>query len=338
MRHTILWISTCPFVGGGERFIVNTLLPLQGDFHLSGLAVTGWLRERMPDTRLFSHSDLWGQIVEARALIKELRPSVVLLNGGSALYMAPFLPGKKVLIRHTTNEAVTAGPKRWVYQAIMGAAYRSALRTVHVSNYSLTQQHVAVEKGCAILNGVTPLPERSDFYIGNRPLRLLYCGRMERDKGVEVLVDTIKELPPHEVELHLVGQGPLLSYLQNLSIPNVYVHGFQTDVTPFYEKADVYVQLSSFENCPYSVMDAMSHCLPVIAYPCGGLLEMVVPEVTGLYAKQEVADLMGAIKEFIRVPQKVKEMGISGHIRCCVRYNQQDKIAEYRTLFQNLCK
>ena len=80
----------------------------------------------------------------------------------------------------------------------------------------------------------------------------------------------------------------------------------------------------------------MSHCLPVIANPCGGLTEMVKPEVTGLYAKQEVADVMGAIMEFVRVPQKVREMGISGHVRCCVRYNQQDKIKAYRDLFKDL--
>ena len=336
MRKKILWVSTCPFVGGGEQFLVNTLLPLADEFELMGLAATDWLSHEMPDTRLFQHNGFWGRIREVNALVKEQKPDIVLLNGGSALYMAPFLPGKRVLIRHTTDEAVTAGPKRWLYRAVMGTVYKAATRVVHVSQYALTQQRVATEKGIAILNGVVPLPERSDFFIGGRPLRLLYCGRMEREKGVDVLVNAVQELSPREVELHLVGSGSLLPYLKSLSLPNIHVHGFQEDVTPFYKQADVYVQLSSFENCPFSVIDAMSHCLPVIANPCGGLTEMVTPEVTGLYAKQEVADVMGAIMEFVRVPQKVREMGISGHVRCCVRYNQQDKIKAYRDLFKDL--
>ena len=336
MRKKILWVSTCPFVGGGEQFLVNTLLPLADEFELMGLAATDWLSHEMPDTRLFQHNGFWGRIREVNALIKEQKPDIVLLNGGSALYMAPFLPGKRVLIRHTTDEAVTAGPKRWLYRAVMGTVYKAATRVVHVSQYALTQQRVATEKGIAILNGVVPLPERSDFFIGGRPLRLLFCGRMEREKGVDVLVNAVQELSPREVELHLVGSGSLLPYLKSLSLPNIHVHGFQEDVTPFYKQADVYVQLSSFENCPFSVIDAMSHCLPVIANPCGGLTEMVKPEVTGLYAKQEVADVMGAIMEFVRVPQKVREMGVSGHVRCCVRYNQQDKIKAYRDLFKDL--
>ena len=336
MRKKILWVSTCPFVGGGEQFLVNTLLPLADEFELMGLAATDWLSHEMPDTRLFQHNGFWGRIREVNALVKEQKPDIVLLNGGSALYMAPFLPGKRVLIRHTTDEAVTAGPKRWLYRAVMGTVYKAATRVVHVSQYALTQQRVATEKGIAILNGVVPLPERSDFFIGGRPLRLLYCGRMEREKGVDVLVNAVQELSPREVELHLVGSGSLLPYLKSLSLPNIHVHGFQEDVTPFYKQADVYVQLSSFENCPFSVIDAMSHCLPVIANPCGGLTEMVTPEVTGLYAKQEVADVMGAIMEFVRVPQKVREMGISGHVRCCVRYNLQDKIKAYRDLFKDL--
>lgn len=335
MKKKIVWISTCPFVGGGEKFVVNTLLPLADDFQLVGLAATDWLCQQMPETRLFHQGNLWGQIVQARNLVRAEKPDLVVLNGGSALYMAPFLKAKTVLIRHTTDEYVTAGAKRWLYQRIMGRSYRAATQVAHVSRYALSQQRVAVEKGRAILNGVYPLPERSEFYIGNRPLRLLYCGRMEPEKGVQALVKAVQELPASTVELDLVGTGSLLPDLQRLSLPNVRVHGFQQVVAPFYEQADVYVQLSSFENCPFSVIDAMSHSMPVIAYPCGGLLEMVVPDSTGIYAIQEVADVIGAIKVFLRDPLKVREMGTSGHIRCCVRYNQKDTIAAYRQLFMS---
>ena len=54
-----------------------------------------------------------------------------------------------------------------------------------------------------------------------------------------------------------------------------------------------------------------------------------------VYAIQEVADVIGAIKVFLRDPLKVREMGTSGHIRCCVRYNQKDTIAAYRQLFMS---
>ena len=335
MRKKILWVSTCPFVGGGEQFLVNTLLPLADEFELVGLAATDWLSLRMPNTQLFTEGHFVGQLRRVKQVVKAERPDVVLLNGGSALYMAPFIGAKTVLIRHTTDEAVRAGVKRWLYQRIMERAYRAATRVVHVSRYALAQQRVATEKGLAILNGVFPQPQRVDFYRGERPLRLLYCGRMEREKGVEVLVNAVRELPTSLVELDLVGTGSLLPYLSELALPNVRVHGFQKEVAPFYERADVYVQLSSFENCPFSVIDAMSYCLPVIAYPCGGLLEMVAPELAGVFAQREVADVMGAIQVFTRCPQRVKEMGLSGHVRCCVRYNQKDTIAAYRALLRD---
>ena len=80
-----------------------------------------------------------------------------------------------------------------------------------------------------------------------------------------MLVNAVRELPNSLVELDLVGTGSLLPSLSELDLPNVRVHGFQKEVAPFYERADVYVQLSSFENCPFSVIDAMSYGLPGIA-------------------------------------------------------------------------
>lgn len=332
---TILIISTCPFIGGGERFIETTLLPLGEDYHIVGLVMNEQLAAKIPDCLLFKRKNLLFQVAESKLAIERIHPDLIVLNGGSALYMAPYLKGQKVAIRHTTNEAVSGTLKRGLYRMLLRQTYLNVDVTIHVSNYAARQQHIGKRE--VILNGIKIRPPRTAFYEGvSGPLRVLYCGRMEPEKGVRTLVEAVKSYPEQHIALDLVGTGSLLPWLESLHVPNIHVHGFQQDVAPFYERADVYAQLSDFENCPLSVLDAMNHSLPSLVYPNGGLCEMIGSYEEGVYCRPQKESVEAQLGHFMRNPEQLREMGLKAHEKCAAIYDIEQAKLRYKQLFDSL--
>ncbi len=118
------------------------------------------------------------------------------------------------------------------------------------------------------------------------PVRLLYTGRMDRGKGLLVLVEALGKLVGRgeDVVLDLVGrrqsgddtlsEALAVAKLQGIRARVIY-HGFRTlgaDLFQFYKRADIFVLASvRTEGFPRSVWEAMAHSLPVVATGVGSI-------------------------------------------------------------------
>ncbi len=127
---------------------------------------------------------------------------------------------------------------------------------------------------------------------------VLYAGRLERLKGADTFmraIPTIAKADP-QVEFLFLGSDrrsagggsqkeDLRSYLaQHGVIDRVgFVdHSHQNVFLDYYRKATVCVVPSLFENCPYTLLEAMACGKPVVASDNSGLAEIVRHEVNGL--------------------------------------------------------
>ena len=122
------------------------------------------------------------------------------------------------------------------------------------------------------------LNDHNDNYV-------LYFGRLSKEKGVQTLIDSFKEL---DYKLVILGTGPieeeLKQYVKNNSITNVEFKGFkQGEELENYIKNSRCVVLPSewYENGPYSAMEAMALGKPLIVSSLGGLPELVEQDVNG---------------------------------------------------------
>lgn len=122
------------------------------------------------------------------------------------------------------------------------------------------------------------LNDHNDNYV-------LYFGRLFKEKGVQTLIDSFKDL---EYKLVILGTGPieeeLKQYVKNNSITNVEFKGFkQGEELENYIKNSRCVVLPSewYENGPYSAMEAMALGKPLIVSSLGGLPELVEQDVNG---------------------------------------------------------
>lgn len=143
----------------------------------------------------------------------------------------------------------------------------------------------------------------------DRPLRLLFLGRIVAYKGLGLLLDVYRLLTERgaRVELEISGSGDLAPYaaqldgLQGLSIRNTWLN--EEEIAQALARSDLAV-LSYIEASQSGVAAAaLAAGLPIVATPVGGLIEQVRDRHTGVIAKGlQVSDLADAIQIMLDDP------------------------------------
>jgi len=163
---------------------------------------------------------------------------------------------------------------------------------------------------------------------GEGPLRLLFVGRLARNKGVSDLVRAMAILHRQGlgplVHLDLAGAGPLLADLTRAcKLPNVRFWGKVTDeqLEALYRQADVFVLPTLFERMPTVVLEAMARSLPVLVTDVGATTELV-DDTNGQIIQQKDPDGMAvAIRQFAELPDvSLRKLGGLGLERVRTRF------------------
>lgn len=124
------------------------------------------------------------------------------------------------------------------------------------------------------------------------PVRLLFVGRLSREKGVKYLLEAVAQLREEEqlVEVHLVGTGTLEATLHQemkaLALEElVHFHGFvphSDRLFQLYRNSDVFILPSLQEQQGKVLLEAMSQGLPIIATNVGGIPTVIQDQENGL--------------------------------------------------------
>jgi len=130
-------------------------------------------------------------------------------------------------------------------------------------------------------------------------IRLLYVGRISREKDLDVLAAAYDEVRKsgHPVKLFLVGHGPYSEALA-AALPDAVFLGYLTGeaLAQAYASADIFVFPSTTDTFGNVVIEAQASGLPVIVSDLGGPKELVEDGVNGLVTKaHDVQDVARAI-------------------------------------------
>ena len=306
MVKNILVISDSPFFGGGEIFILKVLQKIPGTFFI---VLCDELYHNLPNDRsvLFSSTNKFLQYKEIKGIVRKYSIDTLILNGGRTIIFAPFFPKCKVVIyRHTTNESVHPRLKRVLSIFILHFCYIYANKVVHVSNFSKREQKICKKKAEIVYNGVSYSPKVERVYYS--PLKLLFLARLDKSKGIEEVINAVKKFSPDSVVLDVVGAGPMEPFVRTSVNDQIHFYGFQKDVAKFYKKNDVFIMLSHFENCSFSLIDALKYSMPIISTGVGGIPEIVKNNQNG-YLVNNVEEAIQAIQKFLNKPNLIREMG-----------------------------
>ncbi len=157
------------------------------------------------------------------------------------------------------------------------------------------------------------------------PYKILAIGRLIETKGFQYLIEAVHQLTKDniKVELSIIGSGAWMSNLQKLiqqyQLENV-VHmlGFVTHdgISEHLLRSDIFVMPSIVkekvlcsDGLPNVVMEAMQHCVPVIATDIAGMRDAVIDGETGhLVPERDAKALADAIGKIIADREKALSM------------------------------
>lgn len=143
---------------------------------------------------------------------------------------------------------------------------------------------------------------------GEAPLTVLTASLVEPYKRpldwVEVADSVLSSLPVNSTEFVWLGEGSLLEQARDAARkkPNAnHIHfpGFCAEPEGHYEKATIYLQLSSIENMSLSVLNAQRHGTPCVVTDIGGFPEIIEDGTNGFVVS--CGDVGAAVKALVRL-------------------------------------
>jgi glycosyltransferase involved in cell wall biosynthesis len=173
-------------------------------------------------------------------------------------------------------------------------------------------------------------------------VRFLSVGRLESQKGTDLLLQAWSHVPSPRAELHLVGDGRLKELVQHAARadPRIHAHGILApdELAELYASCDVFVLPSRYETLGLVVLEALSSGLYVVASEAlrgvfDGFAEAGVIE----YRSNTPADLGSRLDQLARGPLPLTpERRAALHERVEGTYDWKRVTADLFAWFQEL--
>ena len=225
----------------------------------------------------------------------------------SGIYHTDFPQYIRILTEDSFLESVAWGYMHWFY---------GQLDTVFVNSEEYKQSWIKRGFDPAKLK-ILPRgldselfhPNRRDpaffekFGASNGEVRLLYVGRVSREKDLDLLADAYRRLRKEglPVQLFVVGHGPYAEALAK-SLPEAFFTGYLkgTELATAYASADIFVFPSTTDTFGNVILEAQASGLPVVVSDSGGPKELVADKANGLITRSHnVEDFTGAIRTLV---------------------------------------
>ena len=186
---------------------------------------------------------------------------------------------------------------------------------------------------CVDIKGFKPVYEWKERSV-------VYVGRLSHEKGVETLIDAVKDVP--DMQLKIIGDGPLKGYLEEKvrrgNIHNVSFLGYHIgrDLHEQIQKSMFLVIPSEwYENNPRNVIEAFALGKPAVGARIGGIPELIRDWETGLtYNSGDIDDLRRKIELMKNSDKKLFEMGENARRFVEEKFNSEDHYNGLMEIYQ----
>lgn len=164
---------------------------------------------------------------------------------------------------------------------------------------------------------------RTAFNLLPGQIVILYVGRLDEQKGLDVLLMALQQMPIPIVPwvLWVVGDGPLEAALRSQAARSgleggVRFFGYQADVRPYLAAADVFVLPSRYDTMPLAILEALAAGLPCVVSAVGDLAEVIQAGVNGLVVNpDDPIMLIEALNRLLKDPSLRIQMGAAARLR-----------------------
>jgi glycosyltransferase involved in cell wall biosynthesis len=197
---------------------------------------------------------------------------------------------------------------------------------------------------------VAPMPVATDLFSppapgnGARPAdRLLFVGRLNKQKGVEILLHALARVPDTSVTLDIVGNGDERETLRGVAGglglgERVRWHAAvdQPRLAEFYRKATALMVPSVDEGLGLVAVEAQLCETPVIAFKSGGLTDIVQHGRTGILVNEvDASALAAAIVSLLDLPDRGASLAAAARLHALATFAPESVARRYADIYRS---
>jgi glycosyltransferase involved in cell wall biosynthesis len=206
-------------------------------------------------------------------------------------------------------------------------------------------------KSVVIPNGVDPARFRdvvptnlSEFGIPPGSRVLITVGRIERQKGIDVLLSAAGEIVQQLPDVHflIVGAGPDRDFLERQAVARgladrLHWAGHRTDVPGLLAASTAFILPSRWEGMPNAVLEALAAGKPVVATRAEGTPELVRDGINGwLVGIEQPQELAEAVVRLLSDRPRLPAMGRESQHICNEQFTVDRFVARHVELFRQV--
>ena len=242
--------------------------------------------------------------------------------GSWTAVIAKIMYNKKLIVRQgfpwllTLQEKKESKVKIIIASLIEPIAYKAADKIVvtsqHTREYVIEKYGLNPERVVVIPNYVDTDVFKPSETTGKEKNRIIFVGRLDREKNLVNLIDAVKTL---DAELVLIGEGPhediLKTKVESERISNVSFPGvIPNERLPLeLNRSEIFVLVSIYEGNPKTLLEAMACGLPVIGTDVRGIKEVINHKKNGYLCDTSAESMKEAITDVLKNDELRERMG-----------------------------
>lgn len=248
---------------------------------------------------------------------------------------------------------------RWVRHSLrvlrgfLRRAVTSADRVVAISNSTAAEVRSVAPVPVEVIPYAVDLPVPSLTAAAprattDRPVSVLFVGRLAERKGVRYLIDAVASLPDSlRARLVIIGDGPERGALEAQADAlgardGVTFRGWVTpdELDAAYTNATIFVlpavvdARGDTEGLGMVLLEAMTYGVPVISTPLGGITDIVEHDRTGLLVPPNDAAALGAAIAMLAThPAVADRLAVTGRDYALSHFSWDAVLGQWRDLY-----
>ena len=343
-------------VGGAEHCLTAILAGLPPSFRVTVLATNIEVAETVARgchsadiARVRPPRQFWDAraVSSHRRTLQRLHPDLCVINlhtpysGLHATLAAVLVPRLPVVAIEHLPLPSRSRAAHWLKRMTSRRLARHVAISAHTAQAIAGEAGLPREKMLIVRNGVSePAMGASDLGLP-RPI-VGALGRLDRQKGFDVLIDALVELPG--VSAVVAGDGPerdaLLRRADDRSVAARFaIVPWTSEIGPFLHSLDVFVLPSRYEGLPLALLEAMATGAPIVAADVGAVGEAVVSgESAVLVPSDDARALAAAIRRLLDDQGERELLGARAREAWRSQFTAEGMQQSYADLFTRLVR
>ena len=364
----ILYIITKSEAGGAQTHIYQ----LSKYFIEKGNKVAimsypgGWLEEeakklgvKFYPNKYFSNIPdpirIFKAMKEIRKVVKDFKPDLVGCHSTAAGFLGRMAVRNKIPTTFTAHGwAFTEGApflRKCLAILIEKIAGKFCSKIICVSdfdrNLALKYKIASPNKITVVHNGVEVSAEQTRNHTQNRrEIKIVFVGRLAQPKDPLLLLESFNSLSfelKDRTQISIIGEGPKRKELEKFIKENrleekVKLLGSisREKVFEVLKNSDIFVLISNWEGFPYTIIEAMSFGLAIIASEVGGIKEAVNESCGILIKRGDKEGIKNALGRLLKNPSLIKEMGERGKEKVKEEFSLEKMLRETEKVYKSV--